>query len=240
MKKKLLIGGGGVLLVLVVFIWQVVANLDSIVAGVIEDVGTDVLQSKVTVSDVSIELSEGKAGVGEITIANPAGYSSANIFTMEGIQVDIDLQSLGSDVLVIESIRIQNPQIVLEDDGAGGSNMQTLLDNIESASAAAGEAAGGNTTRMIIKQFVFSGGRVTATTKLKPGKTLEFKLPPIKMSDIGQAEGGVTADVVMEQVVGKLARRVMEQALKSGIDRALKDKQKRLEDVLKAVLRSKG
>jgi len=237
MKKVLLIGGGGVLLVLVVFIWQVVTNLNSIVAGVIEDVGTDVLQSKVTVSDVSIELSEGKAGVGEITIANPAGYSSANIFTMEGIQVDIDLQSLGSDVLVIESIRIQNPQIVLEDDGAGGSNMQTLLDNIESASAG---ATGGNTTRMIIKQFVFSGGRVRVTTVLKRGKTLELKLPPIKISDIGQAEGGVTADVVMEQVVGKLARRVMEQALKAGIDRALKDKQKRLEDVLKAVLRSKG
>lgn len=237
MKKVLLIGGGGVLLVLVVFIWQVVTNLDSIVAGVIEDVGTDVLQSKVTVSDVSIELSEGKAGVGEITIANPAGYSSANIFTMEGIQVDIDLQSLGSDVLVIESIRIQNPQIVLEDDGAGGSNMQTLLDNIESASAG---AVGDNTTRMIIKQFVFSGGQVRVTTVLKRGKTLELKLPPIKISDIGQAEGGVTADVVMEQVVGKLARRVMEQALKAGINRALKDKQKRLEGVLKAVLKGEG
>jgi len=43
-------------LVLVVFIWQVVANLDSIVAGVVEDVGSDVLKTEVSVSGMAIDL----------------------------------------------------------------------------------------------------------------------------------------------------------------------------------------
>jgi len=237
MKKKVLIAAGGVLLVLAVFIWQVVANLDGIVAGVIEDVGSDVLQTKVAVSDVSINLKEGKASIGGMTIANPAGYSSADIFAMEGIQVDIDLQSLGSDVLVIESIHIQNPQIVLENNGKGGSNMQTLLDNIENAIARAGEISDDKTIKMIIEKFEFSGGRVKASTALKPGKTLGFKLPPIRMSGIGRAEGGVTAEVVMEQVSNKLAKGVIEEALKAGINKALVKKKKALVDKLADVLR---
>ena len=44
MRKYVLIGLGGLFLVLVVFIWQVAANLDSIVAGVIEEVGSDTLK----------------------------------------------------------------------------------------------------------------------------------------------------------------------------------------------------
>ena len=90
MNRKVLIAVGGVVLVLVVFIWQVVANPDSIVAGVVEDIGSDVLKTETSVSGMAINLKEGKVGIAGLTIANPDGYSRANLFEMEGIEVDLE------------------------------------------------------------------------------------------------------------------------------------------------------
>ena len=233
MKKKVLIGVGGVVLVLVVFIWQVIANLDSIVAGVIEDVGTDVLKTKVSVSGVSIDLKEAKAGIAGLTIANPDGYSRANLFEMEGIEIDLDLSSLGKNVLVIEAIRIHNPKVIFEGDATGGSNMQTLLNNIERGSSDDGAATDGESTKMIIDYLEFSGGQVKASTDLKPGEVLDIKLPGIKMSDIGRAQGGVTADVVAKEITGELAGAIISAVARASIEKVIEKKKKDLLDKLK-------
>lgn len=233
MKKTGLIVVGGIVLVLAVFVWQVVANLDSIVAGVIEDVGSDVLKTEVSVSGVSIDLKAAKAGIAGIKVANPDGYSGANIFEMAGIEVDLELESLGEDVLVIDSIRIANPIINFEGTSDGGSNMQTLLDNINSGSSGEGEATGGDSAKMIIDRFEFSGGLVHAISELKPGETLDIKLPPIKMSGIGRAQGGVTADVVVQEVATELVNVIIKAAIKAGVEGALEEKKKSFLDKLK-------
>ena len=45
MSKKLLIGGGVVVLILALLVWKLFANLDGIVAGIIEEEGTAALGS---------------------------------------------------------------------------------------------------------------------------------------------------------------------------------------------------
>ena len=157
-------------MVLAVVIWQLAANLDSIVASVIEDVGSDVLKTEVSVSGVSIDLKGGKAGIAGMTIANPEGYSPVNIFEMEGIVVDLDLNSIGKDVLMINAIQIQDPLINFEGKADGGSNMQTLLDNISSGSSEEGKASEGEETKMIINSFVLGGAKVKAISEMKPGE----------------------------------------------------------------------
>lgn len=239
MGKKILIGVGGVTLVLVVFIWQVVVNLDSIVAGVIEDVGSDVLKTKVSVSGVSIDLKGARAGIAGMTIANPDGYSRANLFDLEGIGIDLDLNSLSKDVLVIKAIVIHDPKIIFEGDADGGSNMQTLLDNIESGSSdddAAtddGAATGGEATKMIIDRLEFSGGQVKASSEAKPGEVMDFKLPAIKMSGIGRAQGGVTADVVAKEITNELVSAIIKAAARAGVNKAIEEKKKSFLDKLK-------
>ena len=240
MNRKVLIGLGGVLLVLVVFVWQVVANLDSIVAGVIEEDGSKVLKTKVTVSGVSINLKEGKASIGGVKIANPYGYSSPNLLDMEGIEIDLDIESLSQDVLVIESIRIQNPQISYEGDEAGGSNMLTLLDNMEGDSRAESGTSESGELKMIIDQFTFSGGHVTAISAAKPGEVLELDLPAIKLSGIGRAQGGVTSDVVVEKIAKKLVNGIVEAAVRAGVDEAIEKKKKGFMDKLGEKLKGDG
>ena len=240
MRKTVLIALGGVFLVLVVFIWQVAANLDSIVAGVIEDVGSEVLKTKVTVSGVAINLKEGKAAIGGVKIANPDGYSSANLLEMEGIEVDLDIESLSQDVLVIESILIQNPLISYEGDSSGGSNMLTLLDNMEGGSSEEGSTADGGELKMIIDQFSFSGGHVKAISAAKPGEVLELNLPAIKLSGIGRSKGGVTADVVVEKITKELVNGIIKAAVKAGVNEALEEKKKGFMDKLGEKLKGDG
>ncbi|MGA9572318.1 MAG: hypothetical protein WBS20_00070 [Lysobacterales bacterium] len=230
MQKNILIVIFGSLLLVAIVIWQLFANLDKIVAGTIVDVGSDVLKTSVTVSGVSIDLGKGKAKIAGITVANPAGYSSANVFELKAIEVDLDLSSVGKDVLVIESIVVDRPSILFEGDAKGGSNMQTLLDNIESTPSDSTSANQGEANRMIINSFKFAGGRVTATTALKPGEAAEFSLPAIQMTDIGKAEGGVTADVVAKQITSKLVSAIIKEAAKQSLTRVIEKKSKGILD----------
>jgi uncharacterized protein involved in outer membrane biogenesis len=211
----------------------VAANLDSIVAGVIEDSGSKALKTQVSVSGVSINLKAGKAGIAGLTINNPDGYSSAKLFNLEGIAVDLDLSSLNEDVLVIESIRIQNPRISFEVDENGENNMQTLLNNIESGASEGGDEAQGEALKMIINEFEFSGGQVNASSKLKPGEDVDLKLKTIKLSNIGKAQGGVTADVVAQEITSELVGAVIGAAAKAGISKSIEKKTKSFLDKLK-------
>jgi len=233
MSKKVLIVVGGIVLVLAVFIWQVIANIDSIMAKVVEDVGSDVLKTEVSVSGMAISLSEGKVGIAGLTIANPDGYSNANLFEMEGIEVALDIASLSQDVLLIKSIRIQNPQIVFEGDADGGSNMQTLLDNIGSDSTSDSSAAGSEEKKMIIDLLDFSGAQVKASSELKPGEITDLKLPGIKMKGIGRKKGGVTPDVVAEKIAKKLIEEVISAAAKAQVNKVIEEKTKGFLDKLK-------
>jgi hypothetical protein len=215
MGKKVLIGVGVIIVLLLVIVWQVGSNLDKIVAGVIEDVGSDVLKTSVSVSGVEIDLKGAKAGIAGMTIANPKGYSRANLFELEGISVDLDIKT------------------VTQDNASGGSNMQTLLDNIESGASDGDVAAGGEAMKMIIDRFEFSGGLVKASSEMKPGEVMDIKLPAIKISGIGRAQGGVTADVVAQKIGKELVSEIISAAAKAGVNKALEEKKKGFLDKLK-------
>ncbi|MHC4257076.1 MAG: hypothetical protein ACYSUH_01580 [Planctomycetota bacterium] len=76
MKKKILIGVGVVVLIIVILVMVLLGNLNGIVKGVIEKVGTSVTGVPVTVGSVDIKISEGSAAIKELSVANPAGFSA--------------------------------------------------------------------------------------------------------------------------------------------------------------------
>lgn len=232
MGKKALIAIVVLVLVVAAVIWKVGANLDGIVAGMIEEVGTDVLKTRVTVSAVSVDLKEGKAVISGLTVANPPGYSPSNLLEVATVEVDLAFNSLPSNALNIQAVNIRNPVIIYEGDANGGSNLQTVLDNMEEDAPV---TSGDNSTpggsnhdefKLIIDSLTFSGGRVMASSALKPGEVIEFELPDIRMKDIGRAEGGVTTDAVAEMVVRKLLRQTVRAAAKSELNNILEEKAK--------------
>lgn len=232
MNKKVLISVGSVVLVFAIIIWRLAVNLDGIVAGVIERVGTDVLKTEVKVSGMVVDLREGKAAIAGLTIANPDGYSRSNLFEMEGIEVDIAINSLGKKVLVIESIQIENPQILYEGDEGGSSNLQTLLNNIGSDSSAT-ETVESEDLMIIIDRLEFSGGLVKATSPVKPGQVANIKLTAISMTGIGKKHGGVTADVAAEKIMRKLVDEIIRAVAKAEVNKLIEEKAEGWLDKLK-------
>ena len=57
-----------------VVVFYISANLDSIVQGVIEKVGSEALGVDVTVGSVELHLKEGRGTIRDFEITNPPGY----------------------------------------------------------------------------------------------------------------------------------------------------------------------
>lgn len=116
MKK--LISVVAVLLVLVAGgTYLLLGNLDSIAKRVIEHTGTQTMGSAVRVGSVSIDLRGGNATINNFRVANPQGFSNQDMMRFEQLHVDIDIRSLGSDVIRINRITTSEPYVLYELDG---------------------------------------------------------------------------------------------------------------------------
>jgi len=221
-------------------IWQVFANLDAIVANVIENVGTEVLQTQVKVKSVKLELKEGKAAIFGMTIKNPKGYSDPYVFSMDNIAVGIDINSIGKNPLVIESVLIRQPQVFVEVNKQGVSNLDTLSKNIESSSSGSGEgkpkekpaatSESDEELKLIIKKFRFEGGNLKATNQTMPDKKIDQALPAISMNNLGVAKGGATGQEVASEMMKILVAQVTKAVLESGIKKAIEKEKGKLMD----------
>jgi hypothetical protein len=239
--KKVMIGLGVLVVLLGIVLWRVYANLDKIVAKVIEDVGTEVTQTAVRVGGIELDLLNGKAGLSQLSVANPAGFSDPQIFSLEAISVAIDVESVGSNPIVIDEIVVRQPRVAYEMNTQGTSNLDVLKKNVEGYSAArdtgdgtgaatepqesAGEA--GEETRFIIRRLHFDGGELNASSALHPDKPVKASLPGFTMSNIGESSGGATSEQIAQEVLDRLVRQARDAATKAGVDRLGKELQDR-------------
>ena len=83
--KKILTAVGVLALIAGIAVFMLVGNLDKIVKGGLETVGSELLGVPVKVASVNIELKTGTGQISGVTIANPAGFPAANAFQMDTI-----------------------------------------------------------------------------------------------------------------------------------------------------------
>jgi AsmA family len=239
--KKVFIGLGVLVLVLGIVLWRVYVNLDKIVAKVIEDAGTEVTQTAVRVSGVDLDLLHGRAGLSQLSVANPAGFSRPEIFSLELVSVAIDVNSVSSNPIIIDEIVVRQPRVVYEMNQQGTSNLDVLKKNVESYSPSRATGSGsatekqesagqeGEEIKLIIRKLSFEGGELNATSALRPDKPVKARLPAFTMSNIGQSSGGATSSQIAKEVLDKLVRQAAAAASKAGVDKLtaeLKDKAK--------------
>ena len=208
-KTAKILGGSVLAIVAVVVIVMVVAlqNLDGIIKNVIETVGSQVTQTKVTVSEVKFSLKDGRGEIRGLKIGNPPGYTSAYAFSMEEVAVELDPASLTGDVFVIKEILIVGADLIAEQKGTT-TNLKDLLDNMNSgaqASEPADEAAGGD-VRLMLEKFAFTGAAATVTSPQLGERSL--KIPDVRMQDIGDKETGLTPQQLANRMVKTLLKQV--------------------------------
>lgn len=239
--KKIILG----LLVLVVLIgvvlWFAYSKLDVIVQKLVEQVGTEMTQTTVALNGVDLQLLEGRAAVSELAVANPSGFSSPNVFTLDKIAVDIDIDSLKGSPLVINEILVRQPQVFYEINKDQVSNLDVIKKNIENYSGSGTASTGGQekekteqgkAVKLIIKKLNFEGGKLSAESALLPDTKIEADLPAFSMSDLGQSTGGASTEQIAKEVLRRLLEQATQAAAKAGVEQ--------LKDELKEDLMEKG
>jgi len=206
------------------------SNLDSIVAGLIEEHGSAATRTPVNVSGVSIKLAEASAAISRLSVGNPEGFAG-NAIEMEEFAITLDAGSLTSDVIVIEELLVKGARLnILQQ--VNGNNLQELMGNLDDP-APADEEDGGEGKKIIINRFTLEGASASLSAP-EFDETREFTLSTITLRDIGRSSGGATGTEVARQVLEP----VIEEALESAAVQAMKEKASdALEDAADSVLK---
>jgi uncharacterized protein involved in outer membrane biogenesis len=242
MRRRLVIVAATAAVVLVVGGIVVIWSLDAIVKRVIERYGSAATQVAVHVDAVALSPVSGGATITDLTIANPKGFSPANVFRLGEIHIRLDRGTLRKNPLVIDELTIVAPQVHFEVDPKGESNVDVIRRNlaqfrshtsaaapvspapqqtaVPSASTRAGEAQ-----RFVIKKLSIQGAQLTIDTSALGGERRVVTLPDAEETEIGSHSGGATGGEIAAVVVQALVRDVaatvaaaqVEQALEKGI-----------------------
>jgi hypothetical protein len=225
MKTTKVLGIGVAALVVIViaaavYLWS---SLDSLVEAAIEKYGSQVTQTRVEVAGVKLALTSGEGTIEGTQIGNPAGFSRKHIFTLANVSVAIDPKTVTEEVVVINKVLIQAPQVFYEINDKGQSNVDVLKKNVQQATAGTGKAADSDTkeVKLIIRKLIIDKGEIDARIAALGDKDLSANLPRIELTDIGKQSGGATPAEVAEKVANVLIEKVGPAVAGLGVDQYL-------------------
>lgn len=235
--KKILMSLIGLIVIAGIALFLLIGNLDKIIKGSLEGIGSELLGVPVTVSSLKLDLKSGTGQISGLYIANPPGYQAKNAFQMDMIRLGLDLGSLGRQPLVINDLNISSPIVELEAREDGSSNLKTLLDNIEKnrnqadrkATEQQPEVEGvekGEPIRISFKKLVITGVNVNVVI---PGQNpVKTVIPDIVKANVG-GDTGITPAEVGAVIVGD----IIDKSLRASLKKKLTDK---VEEATKGLL----
>lgn len=224
----LAVGGG--------LIW-LYSSLDSLVQAAIEKYGPEITQVSVHVARVKLAPTDGKGTIQGLRLGNPAGFKTENSFKAGEISLKIEPASLTKDVIVINEVVIQSPEVTYES-GTSGNNLDTIQKNIEGYVARLGagkQKDDGPGKKLIIENLYVRDGKVNVNTALTVGKTVSMPIPNLHLRDIGRKSNGASAGEVTKQVWTALARSTS--GAVSALGGAIKEGAKNLVDSAKKLFK---
>lgn len=217
--KKVLSAIGILLGILVIGIVILTYTIDGIVKSNIEDTGSSMLQTTVEVDDVNISLFGGTGTIDGITVHNPEGFADSAAIKLQQIDMKLDLSSLLSDTIVVDSLIIQEPELFFEQTTAG-NNLNALTQNIDMESE--------SETRVIIDYLKVNQGLVSASTDIGGERSAQAEFDQFELTGVGRTESN-TMKQTFRQVLEPIIERAAQEALKEGLLDQAKEK---LQDLL--------
>lgn len=233
---KILLG----LVVVVIVAVAVVAmlflnNINQLTVDTVQTQGSQLLKTEVKLQQANIELAKGKGSLSNLTVANPQGFSHANVLEMGEVTLQIDPESLLGDVKVIKEISVDGAKLLAEQKNLKDTNLQALLDNLNESAGPASDAPteAGPEVRLMVEKFRFNNGQLN----LKSAQFGErmINLPTITLDNIGDKKKGLTPQELGQAVIEPLLKQV-KAAVTQELTEIAKDK---AEEKLKEKLKEK-
>lgn len=227
-RRNLLVAAVAILIVAIGVVSMVVSRADHLVQQAIEEHGSAATQTAVRVEHVDIQLASTSAGLRNLTVGNPPGFSPAPAVRLDEVRVSVDGTSLGADVLVLDEVQIVAPHVFFEVDANRQANLDVIRRSVEDyddrrrdvavdatpqpnvSPPPAAEPARKSTRqpRVIIKRLSITGGQVEIDATALGGKRKMVELPDTEVAGIGVNSGGATGNEVAQIVVMQLIRDV--------------------------------
>lgn len=201
-------------------LYYVGANLDTIVARLIEERGSEATQTEVRVGRVDIDIRGGEGRIAGLRIANPSQFSNESAMTFREFRIRMDPMAVRADPVVIGEIAVEGAEILLEQSSAG-NNLRVLQEALARQSADADPDLEG--PEVIIERFTL-GESIVKVRVPELNESREVSIPSIVVSDIGRASNGATASEVTRQVLEPVIRRALESGAAAGIEDRVRDK----------------
>lgn len=219
----LLVGGG-------VFFY-----LDSIVKNGIEVVGSRTLGTAVTVDSVLVSPISGQGTISGLRVENPEGFDSQYAFELESVSVNLDVNSLFSEVVEIESITIMQPIITYETK-ITTDNIRTLLANLpESEAAGSEEETTEPSQQVVVRELHIRGSQLNFVTAVV---SAPITLADIEIRDIGAEGGSTSAANAIRVVLQELTRTILSSdlptldLLRESVEDRVQDGARRVEEAV--------
>jgi hypothetical protein len=222
MKRTSKIFLGIVLVVLLLIggaIYYVGANLNSIVARVIEEKGSEATESDVRVGGVEIDVRRGTGRIAALSVGNPERFSDDPAISFGEFRIRMDPMAVTSDPIVIGEISVSGAAILMEQT-TDGNNLSALQDALGRQATGEADAQG---PEVIIERFTLAKSRVQVRVP-QLNESREVTIPEIVVSDIGRASNGATASEVARQVLEPIIRRSLESGAAAGVGDAVRGK----------------
>ncbi len=192
MKKILLFGVGSLLVLCVVGYIVLQFFLGGIVKSGVNNFGPRITQTPVLLESASLSPLSGAGTLTGLSVANPEGWSRANAFRLGKVHIDMEPFSVLKDHIVINELIIDQPEFLYET-RVVSSNIGDLLKNIEQSMGGGKDAEpktkDGKPIKMVIKKLSLREGKVSLGMG---GTAMTLPMPPINLTDLGTAEGGIT------------------------------------------------
>jgi uncharacterized protein involved in outer membrane biogenesis len=223
MKKWILIGGGVVILI-IIFLVVGISKLGPMIKSAVNTYGPRITKTEVRLADVGVSIFSGEANLKDFYLGNPKGFKSPKAISVGSIHVDVDEASVTSDTIIIDKIEVVRPEVTYEK-VRGTDNLRTILNNVKST-VGAGEPSKkqpekeGEGKKILIRNFIVSGGKVNLAMSVLAGKTISAALPDIHLKDIGK--NGASPAEAFEEVFAALYAKITSPAVTDTLNQGLK------------------
>ena len=226
-------------------------NLESIVKASVAKYGSQLTGTEVALDGFRLSLRKGEAELKGLRIANPEGYQTPQILSLGSVYVRLDMRSLLKPVIVVEEIRIANPEIAYELKSVAHNNVSDLLAAVNKNAAAAAKPAADQTDatragtakpavssggsaksatssggkKVIINALNITGGKVSlGATFGGKGAAASVPLPAVTLKDLGREKGSQGKGIIetASLILKKILDTAYDTAVRQGLN-SLKD-----------------
>ncbi len=209
MKKLLVMLTSGIFIVIIVAAFLLFTRLDEMARNLIEKYGSEITGVKVYVSEVKISPRSGEGMIRNLTIGNPSGYKADHALVMQQTDIKVNVRSLTEDVVEVDNITIDSPEITYEI-SENGSNFKTIQANVDNYKPDSDKSSNNMVSdkKVEIRNLNITNGKITVSAPTL-NQSFEVKLSDIYLNDLGKGDPEGNLPEVMQEVMNAITDSVM-------------------------------